>query len=115
MRLRGLSSRRQGFGKNFRGDDERSDRNELLLKRRRGLACVSAGADEDFVRPDRAARGGQIPSGLTLPRLAPHGFDPSVLEDVCSRFHGGAGESGNVARRIRSGADFIDHASVIDG
>ena len=45
---------RQDFG----GNDERTDRDQLLLQGRSGRTGVSAGSDEYSMRPDRAAGGG---------------------------------------------------------
>ena len=41
--------------------------------------------------------------------------DARMLEDLRSRLHGGPGKTCNIARRIAPGADFIDHATVING
>ena len=46
---------RQRFRQNFGRNNERADGDEFLLQRGSGAAGVAAGADEDFVRPERAA------------------------------------------------------------
>ena len=89
--------------------------NQFLLQPWRCLARVSAGSNKNFVSPDGAARGRQLPSRGALAWLALDGFDSSVLEDFSPAFHRGAGQSGNVTRWIGPGADFIDHAPVING
>ena len=56
----------------------------------------------------------EVSTGEVL-RGALNGFHPRVFEDFRTGLHGRARESRNIARRIASRADFIDHASVING
>ena len=70
------------LGQDFRGDDERSDGNDFLLQRRRGVAGIPAGGYEDFARPKRALRCGDFPAGFALICLAFKSFDARVLENL---------------------------------
>jgi hypothetical protein len=114
MRLRGLSSWASASGRVSVVMMNDPMGMSFLLQRGSGFPGVAAGGDEDFARPQRAARGRDLPSRLALTRFALQAFDPRVLEDFCTGFHGGAAESGDVARGIQSRADFIDHAAVVN-
>src|SRR5208283_3226279 len=73
---------RQLLRQDFRGDNERTDRDDSLLQCGRGRAGVSAGGDENFVCPERAAGGCDLPARFSLARVALDGLDAGVLENL---------------------------------
>src|SRR5690349_3394649 len=66
------------------------------------------------MRPQWPARGGQLPSHFTVAGIALDRFDPCMFKDLGARFHGSPRQPGHITRRIASGADLVDHPTVID-
>jgi hypothetical protein len=102
----------QFFGQNFGNDDVRADGNDFLLQRGSDAGGVAAGGDYDVVRAQCAACGGNFPAARAF---ALNLINMRALEDGGSGALRGAGEAGDQAGGVYSGAGIVDQAAVIDG